>query len=114
MATRTRTQKTQKARMDVETEKFLEELNEGRLTFGQLLASIRESDGESLAQFSRRLEVTRQHLHQIEKGEKRVSPERALRFATQLGQSEVFFVQLALQDMVNDSGLSATVEVKVA
>lgn len=103
-----------KAKMDQETRMFLEELNGGRLTFGQLLASIRESEDESLAKFSQRLGVTRQHLHQIEKGAKRVSPERALRFANQLGHSEVYFVQLALQDLVNDSGLSATVAVNVA
>jgi len=114
MVTRSQKSKTQKAKMDKQTRTFLEELNRGRLTFGQLLAAIRESDEESLAQFSQRLGVTRQHLHQIEKGEKRVSPERAVRFANQLGHSEVFFVQLALQDLVNDSGLSATVEVNVA
>jgi hypothetical protein len=35
-----------------------------------------------------------------------------MRFARALGHSEVYFVQLALQDLVNDAGLSAKVEVK--
>lgn len=46
--------------------------------------------------------------------EQRVSPERAVRFARILGHSEVYFVQLALQDMVDEAGVDAKVEVKVA
>ena len=57
--------------------------------------------------------VSRQHLHQLESGQKRVSPERAVRFAHVLGHSELYFVQLALQDLVNDAGVSARVEIKV-
>ena len=106
--------KARRTKLNSETNRFLEELNDGPLNFGQLLGSTRESEQESLAQFARRLGVSRQHLHQIEKGEKRVSPERAVRFAVSLGQSEVYFVQLALQDMVNDAGLDATVRLEVA
>ena len=96
------------------TNRFLESLNAGPLTFGQLLSAIREADEQSLAQFASRLGISRQHLHQIESGQKRVSPERAVRFARVLGHSEVYFVQLALQDLVDDAGVSARVEVKVA
>ena len=54
------------------------------------------------------------HLHQLESGTKRVSLERAVRFAHSLGYNEIYFVQLALQDLVDDAGVSAKVEVKVA
>ena len=37
-----------------------------------------------------------------------------MRFARLLGQSESYFLQLALQDLANDSGITASVEVKVA
>jgi transcriptional regulator with XRE-family HTH domain len=84
------------------------------LTLGQLLSAIREADEQSLSQFASRLGISRQHLHQLESGQKRVSPERTVRFARVLGHSEVYFVQLALQDLVDDAGVSTRVEVKVA
>jgi len=37
-----------------------------------------------------------------------------VRFARLLGQSESYFLQLALQDLANDSGITASVQVKVA
>jgi plasmid maintenance system antidote protein VapI len=107
--------KTKRAeKLNAATTAFLQELNAGPLSFGQLLGALRESDEESLSQFAARLGVSRQHLHQLESGQKRVSPERAVRFARTLGHSELYFVQLALQDLVNDAGVSAKVEIKVA
>jgi transcriptional regulator with XRE-family HTH domain len=103
---------TREAKLNATTNAFLEELSGGPLSFGQLLSALRESDAQTLGEFSARLQVSRQHLHQLESGQKRVSPERAVRFARALGHSEVYFVQLALQDLVNDAGLSAKVEVK--
>jgi len=96
------------------TNEFLTSLNGGALTFGQLLASLRQCDEAGLAQFAATLGISRQHLHQLETGEKSVSPERAVRFARLLGQSESLFLQLALQDLANDSGITAIVQVKVA
>jgi hypothetical protein len=45
------------------------------------------------------------HLCDIEKGRKSVSPERASRFARELGYSEEQFVRLALQQLVEVAGL---------
>jgi transcriptional regulator with XRE-family HTH domain len=109
--------KTKGARADklnAATNAFLRELNGGPLSFGQLLSALRESEEQTLIQFATRLGVSRQHLHQLEAGQKRVSPERAVRFARALGHSEIYFVQLALQDMVNDAGVPARVEIKAA
>jgi transcriptional regulator with XRE-family HTH domain len=105
---------SRQSKRNAETVAFLESLNGGRLTFGQLLSSLRETKEESAAVFAERLGISRQHLHQLEHGLKRVSPERAVRFAQLLGQSQTYFLQLALQDLANDSGLTARVEVKVA
>jgi antitoxin HigA-1 len=99
---------------NAETNAFLEMLNGGRLTFGQMLAACRQSREESAAVFAARLGVSRQHLHQLEIGHKGVSPERAVRFARRLGQSETFFLQLALQDLANESGVKGKVQVRVA
>ena len=100
--------------LNAETNAFLRELNGGPMTFGQMLGALRACDEQSLTAFAGRLGISRQHLHQIESGTKRVSPERALRFAKSLEQSEVYFVQLALQDLVRDTGLNATVTLRVA
>lgn len=100
--------------LNAETNAFLQEIHGGPMTFGQMLGALRACDEQSLTAFAGRLGVSRQHLHQIESGGKRVSPERALRFAKALGQSEVYFVQLALQDLVRDTGLEATVTLQVA
>lgn len=96
------------------TNAFLTSLNGGPLTFGQLLASLRQADEAGLAEFAATLDISRQHLHQLETGQKSVSPERAVRFARLLGQSESYFLQLVLQDLANESGITASVEVKVA
>jgi transcriptional regulator with XRE-family HTH domain len=96
------------------TNSFLTSLNRAALTFGQLLASLRQADEVGLAQFAAMLDISRQHLHQLETGQKSVSPERAVRFARLLGQSESYFLQFALQDLANDSGITASVQVKVA
>jgi transcriptional regulator with XRE-family HTH domain len=101
-------------KLNAETTAFLESLNAGPLTFGELLSAIREGEEQSATQFASRLGISRQHLHQLESGQKRVSPERAVRFARILGHSEVYFVQLTLQDMVDEAGVDAKVEVKVA
>jgi transcriptional regulator with XRE-family HTH domain len=93
---------------------LLDSLNDGRLTFGQRLSSLRESEEESAATFADRLSISRQHLHQLETGQKRVSPERAVCFARLLGQTQTYFLQLALQDLANESGLTTRVQVKVA
>ena len=89
------------------TNAFLTSVNRGALTFGQLLASLRRADEAGLAHFATTLGISRQHLHQLETGQKIVSPERAARFARLLGQSESFFLQLALQDLANESGIIA-------
>jgi len=99
-------------KLNAATTAFLQELNGGPLSFGQLLAALRQSEEQTLNQFATRLGVSRQHLHQLEAGQKRVSPERAVRFARALGHSEIYFVQLALQDLVNDAGVPARVVVK--
>ena len=113
MATR-KAKSTREAKLNGATNAFLEWLNAGPLSFGQLLAALRDSEAQTLEGFASRLRVSRQHLHQLESGQKRVSPARAVRFARALGHSEVCFLQLALQDLVNDAGVSAKVEVKAS
>jgi transcriptional regulator with XRE-family HTH domain len=84
---------------------FLDGLHAEPLTLGSLLSTIRECDELSQAALAKRLGISKSHLCDIEKGRKSVSPERAARFARELGYSEEQFVRLALQQLVEVAGL---------
>ncbi len=103
-----------KGRSRREASKYLETLMGAPLTLGAALSGLRESDGRSLADYSKLLGISRAHLCDIEQGRRAVSPERASRFARALGQNEAQFVRLALQDQIRSAGLRLTVEVKAA
>ena len=83
-------------------------------SLGSLLESIREADEISQTAFAKKLKISKQHLCDIEKRRKFVSPERAAKFAKVLGHSERGFVTLALQDLVSQSGLKFKVSVEAA
>jgi transcriptional regulator with XRE-family HTH domain len=97
-----------------EAVKFLEKLTGGPLTLARLIHSIRQGDEMTLAEFAKKLGISRQHLCDIEKGRKVVSPERAAKFAKILGYSREQFVALALQALLDEADLHLKVEVKVA
>lgn len=97
-----------------ETVKYLEKLRGEPLSFGGLLRSVRESDGYTLEGLAKRFEVSRSHLCDVEKGRRRVSAERAARWATILGYPTPVFVQLALQDEIDTAGLKLRVTVEAA
>ena len=86
----------------------------GKLTFGGLIEAMRQAEEMSQVEFAKKLGVSKQHLCDIEKGRKFVSPERAAKFARILGHSERSFVALALQDIVNQGGLKLKVNVEAA
>lgn len=93
---------------------YLEALD-GPLTFGRMINSIRycDYDEESLAAFAKRLGVTAQHLCDVEKGRRVVSPERAARWASALAHPPALFVQLALQGALDAAGIKLKVRVEV-
>jgi len=80
--------------------KFLENLNDGPLTIGDLLCSIREGEELSMAAFAEKLGISRSHLNDIEKGRKPVSLQKAAEYAQVLGYSEQQFIRLAIQDLL--------------
>ncbi|MFT4570038.1 MAG: DNA-binding transcriptional regulator YiaG [Hyphomicrobiaceae bacterium] len=105
---------TRSKNRNMETKQFLEKLSGGPLTFGRLLAAIRE--GEEIAQvaFAATLGISKSHLCDIEKGRKVVGAARAARFASILGYCPERFVALALQAQVEEAGLKLNVTVKAA
>lgn len=94
--------------------KFLEQVSGGPLTFGSLLSSIRLADEITQEQMAKKLGVTKGHLSQIENGRKFVSPDRAQTFARKLGYSEIMFVKLSLQDLLNRAKIPYIVELEAA
>ena len=90
--------------------KFLENLTGGPLTLGGLIWSIREGEEMSMTSFAELLGISRSHLNDIEKGNKAVSPQKAVEYAKILGYSELQFVRFALQDLLNRYDLPYSVE----
>src|SRR5689334_4827989 len=102
-----------KSKMTQKTLKSIEMITGEKLTLGKLIWAIRQSDEISQIDFAEKLEVTKQHLCDIERGRKAVSPKLAAEYAKILGYSKEQFIRLALQDLVDRQGLNVEVEVKL-
>lgn len=86
----------------------------GRMTFSKFLVSWRKSEDFSQVEFAKKLGISKANLCDLEKGRKRVSPERAAKIARKLGLPPAGLIQLALQDMLDELGLDFQVEVEAA
>ena len=84
------------------------------LSFGGALASIRRLSGLTQLELAKKLGVSKQHVCDLEKGRKLVSPEKAAKYAKVLRHPARTLVQLALQDQVRKAGLKFNVELRVA
>ncbi len=89
---------------------FLERLTGGAFTIGELLRALRKSEGQTQEEFAKVLEVSKQHLCDIEKGRMSVTPARAGVFAIRLGQPPAYFIQLTLQEDLKNVGLKVKVK----
>ena len=83
----------------------------GNLTFGNALSSYRLGENKSQKEFAKFLGISAQSLCDIEKERKIPSPNRAARIANKLEEPIAFWVQLALQDMLNEEELELSVSV---
>lgn len=94
--------------------RFFEEMNNGSMTFGQMLSSIRKSEEESQTDFAKKLGVSKAHLCDIEKGRRTVSPARAFAWGSKLGYSPELFVELAIQTGLDNDNLPFKVKLLAA
>ena len=99
------------SKMTEKTLKDLEKITGSKLTLAKLLWAIRQADEISQVDFADKLSITRQHLCDIERGRKSVSPKLASKYAAILGYSREQFIRLALQDLVDRDGLNVQIEV---
>lgn len=98
--------------MTKHTLKSIEKIT-GKLTLGKLLWAIRQADGIPQVDFAAKLDISKQHLCDIEHDRKIVSPRLAARYADILGYSAAQFIRLALQALVDQQGLNVQIEVFV-
>ena len=68
-----------------EARAFLEEVNGGPLTFGQMLSSWRKCEEMSQAELARKLDISTQKLCDVEKGRRFIGVDRAVEWAQALG-----------------------------
>ena len=89
----------------------LEKITGGRLTFGRALSAIRQCEEITQISLARSLEVSRQYLCDIEHGRTNVSIKQAAQIANALNHPPEIFIELAVQDAVENAGLHFIVKV---
>lgn len=100
-----------KSKVTENTLKNIEKITGTKLTFGKLIWAIRQADDVSQVDFATRLNITRQHLCDIERERKVVSPKLAAHYAEILGYPKEQFIRLSLQDLVDRHELNVQVEI---
>jgi DNA-binding XRE family transcriptional regulator len=89
----------------------IEKITGSKLTLGKLIWAIRQADDISQVDFATKLNITRQHLCDIEHERKCVSPKLAAQYAEILGYPKEQFIRLSLQELVDRSELNVQVEI---
>lgn len=82
----------------------------GEPSFGELIWSCRKSEEMTQAALAELVGVSKQYISQLEKGERLVSVEQAVRLAEVFEMSPAIFVTRSLQDQVAKAGLDLTVK----
>lgn len=83
----------------------------GALTFGRLIEAYRLAESLSQKDFAQFLEIGQASLCDLEKGRRIPTAERAASIAKKLKEPEAYWVQLALQDHLDQAGLKLKVSV---
>ena len=94
--------------------KSLEKLRGKRLSFGQMIESIRKADEITQVELAEKMQISKAHLCDLEKGRRPVTLTRAILFAKILGYSKNQFVAKAIEDQVYEAGLKVKVSLEAA
>jgi transcriptional regulator with XRE-family HTH domain len=81
----------------------------GPLTFGEALESYRTGEEISQLDMAKKIGISAQSLCDIEKGRRIPSPKRAAKIAQVIGEPEMFWIKLALQDSLRKENLNFNV-----
>ena len=94
-----------------ETLVLLDKLINEKVTFGSMIANIRECEEMSQTAFAKILGVSRHYLCDVEHDRKNVSAVMAYEYAKKLGYSTKQFVQLAIQGQMDRAGIDLIVDI---
>jgi transcriptional regulator with XRE-family HTH domain len=83
----------------------------GKLTIGRLLEAYRRADELSLKEMANKLGMSPSSLCDLEKGRRIPTPKRAAELAKKLGTSEKYWVQISLQNQLDQQGFDLKVSV---
>jgi transcriptional regulator with XRE-family HTH domain len=86
----------------------------GKLTVGEMLHSWRVSEELSLKDFGGLIGMSVTNLCDIEKGRKRVSPEKAEQIAKAIGVPPALLIRLSIEESLKAAGLKYQVEIRPA
>jgi transcriptional regulator with XRE-family HTH domain len=81
-------------------------------SFGEFVRDIRECDEVSQTELAKRMHVSRQFIHAIEKDKANISLEMAVRIAEALGYPYDAFVEIFLNDMLRKFGIKKVVHLE--
>jgi transcriptional regulator with XRE-family HTH domain len=91
---------------------FLKEITgEDTVTFGGALKDYRFREEITQQELADLLEVSKSYISDIENGRKFVSIGKAHAYAQALGESEKYFLNLAIQDQMRNTGLDYQVKI---
>lgn len=99
---------------NADTERFMEELLGGPMTFGMAVEALRTSAELSQVALAKKLGISKAYLCDIEKGRRPATIERAVAIAKALGQPPKFFIKLALQSQLDEAGVKLRVNLEAA
>jgi len=83
-----------------------------KYSFGEFVRDIRECDEISQTELAKRMHVSRQFIHAVEKDKANVSLEMAIKIARTLGYPYEAFVEIFLNDMLRKSGIKKVVHLE--
>lgn len=100
--------------MTIKKKNYFEELekNYGKLSFGDMLKALRETEGQTQVEFSKRLGFSVQNLCDIEKGRRIPTPVRAATIAKKLKLPVKAIIEFALRDSLESEGFKFNVNLE--
>ena len=100
--------------MNTKTQSFLNKLNKGPLSFGQLLLSLRKADEVSQADLAKKLKVSKGLICDIEKERRVASIELAAKIAKALGYPKETLIKQLFEDQLKNAKIKLKVSVEAA
>ncbi len=92
----------------------IEKVRGAPLSFGRMIESIRKCTEISQVELAKKMNISKAHLCDIEKGRRTTTLSRAVQFAKVLGYPSTVFVAIVLEDQAREVGLKIKITVEAA